>query len=97
MDEKDKPEKLFHDETTGLVHDAECPRTKKEFGQEGGGECPNEPFVKMIHESVDRYMEQIGVPKKPASSSSGPAQVSTPKYREGWDQIFGSKKTVGQA
>ena len=29
--------------------------------------------------------------------SKGPAKVSTDEYRDGWDRIFGGKKTVGQA
>lgn len=28
---------------------------------------------------------------------SGPAQVATPEYREGYDRIFGKNPTVGQA
>lgn len=28
---------------------------------------------------------------------SGPAQVATPAYREGYDRIFGTKGQVGQA
>lgn len=27
----------------------------------------------------------------------GPAKVSSPSYRSGWDRVFGSKPTVGQA
>ncbi len=27
----------------------------------------------------------------------GPARVATPKYRDGWDRIFGGKPEVGQA
>ena len=34
----------------------------------------------------------------PASSDkTGPAQVNTKNYRDGWDRIFGTKPTVGQA
>lgn len=33
----------------------------------------------------------------PASTTSGPAQVATDAYRDGWARIFGSKPTVGQA
>ena len=28
------------------------------------------------------------------STSDGPAQVATPKYREGYDRIWGKRKTV---
>ena len=31
------------------------------------------------------------------SERSGPAQVATPEYREGYDRIFGSKQKVGLA
>lgn len=27
----------------------------------------------------------------------GPARVTTPAYRDGWDRIFGGKQAVGQA
>lgn len=30
-------------------------------------------------------------------NASGPAQVATPAYREGYDRIFGKKPTVGVA
>lgn len=32
-----------------------------------------------------------------SSYRHGPAQVATPKYREGYDRIFGKKQPVGQA
>lgn len=32
-----------------------------------------------------------------SSYKQGPAQVATPKYREGYDRIFGKKQPVGQA
>ena len=32
-----------------------------------------------------------------ARESSGPAQVATPEYREGYDRIFGKKQKVGLA
>lgn len=28
---------------------------------------------------------------------TGPAQVATPEYRDGWDRIFGGKQDVGAA
>lgn len=31
------------------------------------------------------------------SNRSGPAQVATPQYREGYDRIFGKKQPVGEA
>jgi hypothetical protein len=32
-----------------------------------------------------------------AGDKNGPAMVSSPAYRDGWDRIFGNKATVGQA
>ncbi len=32
-----------------------------------------------------------------AEKKSGPAQVATKQYRQGWESIFGAKQTVGQA
>jgi hypothetical protein len=31
------------------------------------------------------------------AAGSGPAQVATDAYRQGWDNIFGGKRSVGQA
>lgn len=31
------------------------------------------------------------------NQSSGPSQVSTEDYRNGWDNVFGNKQPVGQA
>lgn len=33
----------------------------------------------------------------PGALASGPAQVATEAYREGYDRIFGTKPTLGQA
>lgn len=33
----------------------------------------------------------------PAGESKGPAKVTTPAYRQGWDALFGKKPTVGVA
>ena len=31
------------------------------------------------------------------TETNGPAKVATPSYRKGWDRIFGTAPTVGQA
>jgi hypothetical protein len=96
MSDDKKPEKEFLDEKTGLLHGSDCPRTKKEFGQEGGGDCPGETLVKTITEAVRK-----AIPYQPddghGCERSGPAKVSSPAYRDGWENLFGAKKTVGQA
>lgn len=35
--------------------------------------------------------------RKPPTTHSGPAMVASKQYKSGWDNIFGGKKTVGQA
>jgi hypothetical protein len=88
----DKPEKEFL-EKTGLLHGSDCPRTKKEFGQEGGGECPGETLVKEIYAAVKKAIPF----EHDHSPNSGPTKVNSRNYRDGHDRIFGTKPSVGQA
>jgi hypothetical protein len=97
MSDEKKPEKAFLDEKTGLLHDSDCPRTKKEFGQEGGGECPGETLVKEILTKVREAIPFQHDHGPTCSPSSGPAKVNSPAYRDGYDRIFGTRPTVGQA
>lgn len=34
---------------------------------------------------------------EPVATSSGPPQVATPAYSDGWGRVFGKKQTVGVA
>jgi hypothetical protein len=101
MSDDKKPEKAFLDEKTGLLHDSDCPRTKKEFGQEGGGECPGETLVKeiltMVREAIPYQADDGCTPRAKYAKHSGPAKVSSPAYRDGYDRIFGTRPTVGKA
>jgi len=36
-------------------------------------------------------------PQVTRSTRSGPPNVATPAYREGWDRIFGKKSDIGEA
>lgn len=83
-DEKEKPDKLFFDEKTGILHGTECPKTKREFGEKIEGEC-----------ALERNLRGHGHRESPCGH--GPAQVASKEYREGYDRIFGTKPTVGKA
>lgn len=89
-------EKMYLEESTGLVHSACCPETKRAFGDKNAsGECPKKELIKELHalaRDMVPFTHDTG-----GSPQSGPAQVATPAYRENWDTIFGTKKPVGQA
>lgn len=93
-DDEKKPDKLFFDEKTGILHGSECPKTKKEFKEDGGGDhCALESFLKQKYEEI-----REAIPYQPdAASTIGPAQVATKQYRDGYDRIFGTKPTMGKA
>jgi hypothetical protein len=40
---------------------------------------------------------RFAVTKVTRFTESGPAQVASPQYRDGWSRIFGGKAPVGQA
>jgi len=58
----------------------------------GGGMC-------LEHQSGNIYtvVHEVAPMARAASKSSGPAQVATDQFREGWDRIFGSRQPVGEA
>jgi hypothetical protein len=89
--------KEFHDEKTGVVHDSDCPRTKKEFGEEGGGECPGETFVKQILAALPAPPDLESLKGREVTVTIGPAKVNSRAFRDGHDRIFGTKPTVGEA
>jgi hypothetical protein len=91
-DEEKKPDKLFFDEKTGIVHGSECPRTKKEFGEGGDGGCALEAILKLPAPDLDSLKG-----REVTISIGGPAKVNSAAYREGHDRIFGTKPPVGQA
>lgn len=91
-DKSEKPEKQFFDEKTGIVHGHECPKTKKEFGQGGDGECALEALLKLPVPDLDSLKGQTAT-----ISIGGPAKVNSRAYRENWGTIFGKKATVGEA
>lgn len=47
--------------------------------------------------NVRTLYERPRQPGDVAGDKNGPAMVSSPAYRDGWDRIFGSKAAVGQA
>lgn len=49
-----------------------------------------------IEEHDGRYMAKT-LYKVPLAGGDGPAQVATPAYRDGYDRIFGGKRSVGLA
>lgn len=49
-----------------------------------------------VEERDGRYMAKT-IYKVPLSGGDGPAQVATPAYRDGYDRIFGGKRSVGLA
>lgn len=58
-------------------------------------EAVNKPLVHLTHKgpgSVYKVEELT-----PGAVSAGPSRVATRAYRDGWDRIFGTPKTVGQA
>jgi len=57
----------------------------------GGGVC-------LEHKEGHVYAVVHEVPSMVATMDrSGPAQVATDDYRQGWDRIFGSRPTIGEA
>lgn len=98
-DDQKKPEKEFFDEETGILHGSTCPRTKKEFGEGGDGGCALEALLKLPAPDLDSFRgrEATISMSKDGRASIGPAKVTSEKYREGYDRIFGTKPPVGQA
>lgn len=60
------------------------------YVKDGQAMLPGETFYHVDRET-GRVMSATRAP------GSGPAKVSSPAYRDGWDRIFSNKKTVGQA
>ena len=50
-------------------------------------DCATTPLLRAVSAVVRRA----------AATSSGPAQVATPAYRDHWETLFGKKQPVGQA
>lgn len=59
---------------------------------EDGKPIPEE--ARMVELSEDGRL-RLG--QSVAEMKKGPAKVASPSYRSGWDRIFGTKATVGQA
>ena len=100
MSDEKKPDKLFFDEKTGIVHGHDCPRTKKEFGEASEGKCPVEKFVHDLRSYQRDSVAALAGDVLQAGDhrcADGPAQVASRAYREGHDRIFGTKPPVGQA
>ena len=97
MSDDKKPEKAFLDEKTGLLHGSDCPRTKKEFGQEGGGECPGEALVEQIMSALPDPPDLDSLKGREVTVAIGPAKVNSRAYREGHDRIFGTRAPVRKA
>jgi hypothetical protein len=90
----EKPEKQFFDEKTGILHGTECPKTKKEFGEDISGSCELEEKITAWREAgAPGLVKEFHDP----SCAKGPAQVATKAYRDGHDRIFGTRPTLGKA
>lgn len=65
--------------------------TTVKFAKEGDAVAPGQSLVQLGASDNEGWHDATVL------FHNGPAQVATPKYREGYDRIFGKKTEVGVA